>query len=74
MFEKELPEIDFAARRASFFKKLGAGIALLPAAEVQTRNDDVDFPFRQESDFFYLTGFNSEVSIFECVHPGATNA
>ncbi len=57
MFEKELPEIDFTARRASFYKKLGDGIALLPAADVQMRNDDVDFPFRQESDFFYLTGF-----------------
>ncbi len=57
MFPKELPEIDFGARRASFFKKLGDSIALLPAADIQMRNDDVDFTYRQESDFFYLTGF-----------------
>jgi len=25
---------------------------------MHTRNRDVDFPFRQDSDFYYLTGFN----------------
>lgn len=58
-----LPEIDFAARRATFFKRLGDGIALLPSADLQTRNDDVEFPFRQESDFFYLTGFTEPKSL-----------
>ncbi len=57
MLPKELPSIDFAARRAQFMKKLGNGVAFLAGAELLTRNDDVDFPFRQESDFFYLTGF-----------------
>ena len=57
-----LTDIDFAPRRATFMKKLGDGIALLPSADLQTRNDDVEFPFRQESDFFYLTGFSEPKS------------
>ena len=33
------------------------GIAILPAAPVRTRSRDVQYRFRQDSDFFYLTGF-----------------
>ena len=32
-------------------------VALIPAAVPQRRNRDVFYPFRQDSDFFYLTGF-----------------
>jgi Xaa-Pro aminopeptidase len=32
-------------------------IAILPAALETKRNKDVDYPFRQNSDFWYLTGF-----------------
>lgn len=32
-------------------------IAILPSAPVQVRNRDVDFAYRQDSDFYYLTGF-----------------
>ncbi len=33
-------------------------VALVPASRVQTRNRDTEFGFRQNSDFFYLTGFD----------------
>jgi Xaa-Pro aminopeptidase len=33
-------------------------IAILPSASLLTRNRDAEFPFRQDSDFLYLTGFN----------------
>ncbi len=33
-------------------------VALIPAAKEITRSRDTEFPFRQDSDFFYLTGFN----------------
>ncbi|MGH8582120.1 MAG: Xaa-Pro aminopeptidase [Gammaproteobacteria bacterium] len=33
------------------------GIAIVPAAPVQRRNGDVEFPYRPDSNFFYLTGF-----------------
>lgn len=32
-------------------------IAILPTAPVRYRNRDVEFPFRADSDFYYLTGF-----------------
>jgi len=33
------------------------GIAILPAAPMRIRNRDVDYPYRPDSDFYYLTGF-----------------
>ncbi|MCA1929602.1 Xaa-Pro aminopeptidase [Rheinheimera sp.] len=33
-------------------------VALVPAAVELTRSRDTEYPFRQDSDFFYLTGFN----------------
>jgi Xaa-Pro aminopeptidase len=33
------------------------GIAILPAAPVRTRSRDVEHRYRQDSDFYYLTGF-----------------
>jgi len=47
-----------AARRARFLDGLGDGVAVLPAARVQHRSRDTEIRFRQDSDFFYLTGFN----------------
>lgn len=32
-------------------------IAILPTAPIQVRNRDVDFQFRADSDFYYLSGF-----------------
>ena len=36
---------------------------LLFAATYQIRNRDVEYKFRQDSDFFYLTGFNEPNAI-----------
>jgi Xaa-Pro aminopeptidase len=49
----------FKARRDSLMKKVEAeGAAFIfPAAREMLRNPDVTFPFRQESNFFYLSGF-----------------
>ena len=50
---------EYAKRRAQLFEKLAVGsMAVLPAAEEQYRNGDVAYPFRQASDFYYLTGFS----------------
>ena len=48
----------YAARRERFAGLLGDGIALIPAAAQMIRNNDVEHPFRQDSSFFYLTGFD----------------
>ncbi len=49
---------ELAARRRRLLQQMGKkAIALIPTAPVHTRNNDVEHPFRPDSDFFYLTGF-----------------
>jgi len=38
-------------------RQLGDGIAIVPTAPQAARNADVKFPFRPDSDFYYLTHF-----------------
>ena len=48
----------YAQRRARLAKLIGpSGIAILPSAPEQQRNRDNDFLFRQDSYFYYLSGF-----------------
>lgn len=49
---------EFQQRRARLMNQLGDGVLLMAGAVSSTRNSDVDYPFRQDSDFFYLTGFS----------------
>jgi Xaa-Pro aminopeptidase len=49
---------EFARRRKQLMRMVGhGGIAILPSAPVRTRSRDVEYRFRQDSDFYYLTGF-----------------
>jgi Xaa-Pro aminopeptidase len=49
----------FAERRRRFLDSMGPGaVALLQGARLVTRSADTEFPFRQDSDFHYLTGFD----------------
>jgi len=55
---------EFARRRKQFLRAIGAGnIAVLPGASIHHRNRDVEFLFRQDSDFYYLTGFDEPDSV-----------
>ncbi len=47
----------FADRRADLIEMIGDGIAILSTAHHQSRNGDVLFSFRPDSDFYYLTHF-----------------
>ena len=46
-----------AARRARIMEAMGGGVMLLAAAPERVRSGDVLYPFRQDSDFDYVTGF-----------------
>jgi len=49
---------EFARRRNQLMKMVGpGGIVILPSAPVRTRSRDVEYRFRQDSDFYYMTGF-----------------
>jgi Xaa-Pro aminopeptidase len=49
----------YAERRRRFLEAMGQGaVAILQGARLVSRSNDTDFPFRQDSDFHYLTGFD----------------
>lgn len=49
---------EFARRRRQLMRMMGNdSIAILPAAPERLRNRDVEYPYRQDSDLHYLTGF-----------------
>jgi Xaa-Pro aminopeptidase len=50
---------EFQARRQKLAEQLPAeSVALIPAAKELLRNGDAHYRFRQDSDFYYLTGFD----------------
>ncbi|HEX4049980.1 MAG TPA: Xaa-Pro aminopeptidase [Steroidobacteraceae bacterium] len=60
----EPPRTEFARRRAQLMRLMGAdSIAIVPAAPVRQRNSDVEYDYRPDSDFFYLTGFAEPESV-----------
>ncbi|MGH1471875.1 MAG: Xaa-Pro aminopeptidase [Cellvibrionaceae bacterium] len=61
---------EFARRRKTLMELMEPdSIAIVPSAAVKVRNRDADFLFRQDSDFFYLTGFNEPEAVLVLV-PG----
>ena len=55
---------EFAKRRKQLMQEIGPnGILIASSAPVAIRNGDYDFPFRQHSDFYYLTGFDEPNSV-----------
>ncbi len=49
---------EYALRRRRLMNEMEPGsIAVIPGATLQRRNRDIFYPFRQDSDFYYLTGF-----------------
>ncbi len=55
---RPMPDTDIHhRRRQDLMQLMGEGIAILPTAAEQPRNGDVLFPFRPDSDFYYLTHF-----------------
>jgi len=48
------------------------GIAILPSAPVRVRSRDVEYRYRQDSDFYYLTGF-AEPDAVAVLAPGREN-
>ncbi|MCE3238724.1 MAG: pepP [Gammaproteobacteria bacterium] len=55
---------EFARRRKQLMQHVGStGIVILTAAPVASRNGESDYPYRQHSDFYYLTGFDEPEAV-----------
>jgi Xaa-Pro aminopeptidase len=55
---------DFKQRRRQLMQRMKKkSVALLASAPASIRNRDTEYPYRQHSDFFYLTGFNEPDSV-----------
>lgn len=65
---------EFARRRRQFMRMIGKdAIAILPAAPVRHRNGDIEYAYRQDSHFYYLSGFSEPDSVAVLV-PGRPQA
>ena len=53
----------FVERRLRFAAAIGDAIAIIPGAQEVRRNGDVNYEFRQQSDFFFLTGFDEPEAV-----------
>ena len=64
-----LPKQQFSQRRMALMQWMGSdSIAIIPAALQYIRNRDADFRYRQDSDFYYLSGF-AEPDAVICIIP-----
>lgn len=61
---------EFARRRRQLMRMAGRdAIIIVPSAAERVRNNDAHYPFRQDSDFHYLTGFAEPDAVLALV-PG----
>lgn len=64
----------FNQRRKALLARMPQNSAMLiAAATLKNRNADAEFPFRQDSDFYYLTGFNEPDALL-LLQPGSKNS
>ena len=63
---------SYAERRAEVLRQMGPNATMvLRSNPEQTRSHDTEFPYRQDSDFAYLTGFlePDAVAVLTTAHP-----
>ncbi len=65
-----ISKTEFARRRRNFMSLMEPNsIAIIPSAREQVRSRDTEFPFRQDSDFYYLSGFTEPEAVLVLI-PG----
>ncbi|MDE1462533.1 Xaa-Pro aminopeptidase [Spartinivicinus poritis] len=70
---KQLPTSEYKQRRSNLMAEMDDNsIAVIPSAPIQVRNRDVDFPYRQDSDFYYLSGFPEPEAVLVLI-PGRSH-
>ena len=64
----------FLSRRQRLMADLAPGVFIIPTAPEQTRNADSSFPYRYDSSFYYLTGFEEPEALYAQVIGDAPKA
>ena len=54
---------EFKERRERVLAAIHPGVLVIPSAPLAIRNNDVEHEYRQDSDLFYLTGFDEPESV-----------
>jgi Xaa-Pro aminopeptidase len=62
----------FQKRRETLMSHMRGGVAILPTAPLRLRNRDVHYPYRPDSDFYYLTHFPEPEAVLVLV-PGRSH-
>jgi Xaa-Pro aminopeptidase len=57
------PHALYVERRRRLLQAITPGVMIVPAAALAIRNNDVEHEYRQDSDAFYLTGFDEPESV-----------
>ena len=59
-----ISETEYKTRRERFAKKLKSNsVAALFSAEPKTRSHDTEYPYRQDNNFYYLSGFKEDKAV-----------
>lgn len=58
-----IPSTEYAQRRDRLMSAIGKGVAVFRSAPMAVMHNDVEYNFRQDSNFFYLTGFNEPEAV-----------
>ncbi|BAQ65912.1 aminopeptidase P N-terminal domain-containing protein [Geminocystis sp. NIES-3709] len=54
---------EYQQRRQKFMSTIGKGVAVFRSAPHAVMHNDVEYVYRQDSDFYYLTGFNESEAV-----------
>ena len=61
----KITQKEFSERRTNLKNYINKGAMIIPGNVSYVRNHDVHFDFRQNSDFWYLTGFDEPNAVIE---------
>ena len=54
---------EYRQRQKELMSRIGGGTAIFRSAPMATMHNDVEYTYRQESSFYYLTGFNEPEAV-----------
>lgn len=60
-------EMTFKLRRDALLGMMHEGVAVIGTALQKVRTNDTEYPYRQDSDFYYLTGFEEDNAVLVLV-------